>query len=247
VQPPADADNGGDTSGSQAMKLYCDPISTTSRAVLLFLAEEKARGGKLNVEVEKVDLMTGAAQTPAYKAINPNCAVPALADGDFVVTEASAILKYLAEVGGSPAYPAGDVKARARINQRMDWFNTGFYKDFGYGMVYSQTFPNHKYPNATTQSEYVAKSTERACNWLNVLEGYLGEHPYVCGDSYTIGDSMAAAYLSVADWVKFDLARWPNITRYLAAMRARASWAEVNAPFDGLTQYFQSQLAGATA
>ena len=28
----------------------------------------------------------------------------------------------------------------------MDWFNTQFYRDFGYGVVYPQIFPNHKRP-----------------------------------------------------------------------------------------------------
>ena len=26
----------------------------------------------------------------------------------------------------------------------MDWFNTEFYRDFGYGLVYPQIFPHHK-------------------------------------------------------------------------------------------------------
>ena len=25
----------------------------------------------------------------------------------------------------------------------MDWLNTGFYRDFGYGLVYPQIFPHH--------------------------------------------------------------------------------------------------------
>ena len=79
------------------MKLYCDPISTTSRPVLLFIAEQG-----LEVERVHIDLMSGGHLDPAYLAINPNGIVPYLVDGDFGLGESSAILKYLAERFDSP-------------------------------------------------------------------------------------------------------------------------------------------------
>jgi glutathione S-transferase len=191
--------------------------------------------------------MTGAHMAPGFKAINPNCAVPCLVDGELNISECSAILKYLAELSGSPAYPMGDIKVRARINQRMDWFNTGLYRDLGYGVIYTQTMPHLKHEDPGTQADVIAKSTQGAHKWLDVLEGYLGSHAYVCGDTYTIADPMGAAYLSIADWVKFDLGKWPNTTRWLNAQKARPSWAKVNDAWNGVTQYFQSQLGGAAA
>src|SRR4051812_27597816 len=101
------------------MQIYLDPISTTSRGVLLFLAEHS-----MTVEIVPVSLFQGEHLAPAYAVLNPNKAVPTLKDGDFVLSECSAILKYLADACGSPAYPA-DLRRRARVNQAMDWFNTG--------------------------------------------------------------------------------------------------------------------------
>jgi glutathione S-transferase len=46
--------------------------------------------------------------------------VPVLEDGDFRLTEGSAILKYLADSIDSPAYPKG-LKERARVNEMMEW------------------------------------------------------------------------------------------------------------------------------
>src|SRR4051812_38970149 len=111
------------------MKLYADPISTTCRPILLFAAESGA-----DVQLEFVDLFKGANYAPGYAKINPNCQVPVLDDGAFRLPEISAILKYLADKIGSPAYPK-DLKQRARVNQMMDWFNTGFYQAFGYDFV----------------------------------------------------------------------------------------------------------------
>ena len=73
------------------MKLYMHPVSTTSRPVRLFIAENG-----IEVEEQVVDLMTGRALQPAFAAINPNQMVPMLEDGDLRLTESSAILKYLA-------------------------------------------------------------------------------------------------------------------------------------------------------
>ena len=97
------------------MKLYMHPISTACRPVFLFAADNK-----IAMDHELVDLMTGAHMQQPYASINPNSLVPMLEDGDFRLTESSAILKYLADKIGSPAYPK-DLKQRAKVNEIMDW------------------------------------------------------------------------------------------------------------------------------
>ena len=47
------------------MKLYYHPISTTSRPVLLFAAESG-----IDLDLEIVDLFTGAQYQPPFEAIN---------------------------------------------------------------------------------------------------------------------------------------------------------------------------------
>ena len=105
------------------MKLYYHPVSTTSRPVMLLAADEN-----IALDYELVDLFTGAHQQPAFGAINPSRQVPVLEDDGFRMSESSAILKYLADKAGSAAYPR-DLQRRARINECMDWFNTGLYRD----------------------------------------------------------------------------------------------------------------------
>ena len=100
------------------MKLYYHPVSTASRPVVLFAADN---GIALDFQV--VDILKGEHMGDAYSAINPSHLVPVLEDGDFRLTESSAILKYLADKTDSPAYPK-DLKKRARVNEMMDWFNT---------------------------------------------------------------------------------------------------------------------------
>src|SRR5499427_9742733 len=122
------------------MKLYMHPVSMTSRPVRLFAAENN-----IVMDEELIDLMSGAHMQSPYSAINPNCLVPMLEDGDLKLTESSAILKYLADKINSPAYPK-DLKQRAKVNERMDWINTQMCRDLAYGFIYPQIFPHHKRP-----------------------------------------------------------------------------------------------------
>src|SRR3954454_775768 len=98
-----------------------------------------------------VDLFTGAHRQPEFAAIIPSLGVPVLQDDDLLLTESSAILKYLADKMNSPAYP-NDLKKRAKINAMMDWLNTGLYRDFGYGYVYPQIFPHYKHEHEIAQA-----------------------------------------------------------------------------------------------
>ena len=117
------------------MKLYTHPVSTACRPVMQFIADNN-----IPCEMEVVDILKGAHYEPAYSAKNPNRLVPMLEDGDFRLTESASILRYLAEKIDSPAYPK-DLKKRARVNEAMDWFNSNFYKDWGYGLRLSAALP----------------------------------------------------------------------------------------------------------
>ena len=219
------------------MKLYADPVSTTCRAVLLYLAEHP-----MDVELVGVSLMAGEHQAPEFVRINPNKAVPVLVDGDFVLTEASAILKYLADLNGGAGYPT-ELRKRARVNQLMDWLNTGFYKDFGYGVVYCRTLPHMKYDSPQTENDVVANACDRAAAWLHILDTHwLAGQAFLGGQEPSIADYLGAAYVSIGDWVDFDISAYPNVVRWLNAMRARPSWSQVNGAWDGVTAYMRSQI-----
>src|SRR5262252_10407562 len=142
------------------MKLYMHPVSMTSRPVRLFIAENH-----IPMDEQVVDLFTGEHYKEPYLKINPNHMVPVLEDGDFRLTESSAILKYLADKVDSPAYPK-DLKKRAKVNEMMDWLNTGFYRDFGYGLVYPQIFPHHRRPSDEAHAGAVQWGKERTRFWL---------------------------------------------------------------------------------
>jgi len=209
------------------MKIYYHPASTTSRPLMLFAQESR-----LDADFQVVDLFTGEHYKPPYEAVNPNHLVPALDDGDFRLTESSAILKYLAEKANSPLYPKG-LKERARVNERMDWVNTQLCRDLAYGLVYPQIFPHHKRPTEEAQRETLKWGKERAAGWLKVMNDHLLGSPYLAGDNMTIADLFAAPFVALAESVGSNLDRYPRVNAWLGRMKSLRSWQKVNEVIDG--------------
>jgi glutathione S-transferase len=178
--------------------------------------------------------MTGAQHKEPFASLNPNCQVPMLEDDDLKLTEGSAILKYLAEKHNLPSYPA-DLKKRAKINEVMDWLNTGFYRDFGYNLVYPQLFPHHKRRSDEAHSGAIAWGQQGSKKWLQVLNDYyIGpKNAYLCGNDLTIADYFGSGIVSIADLIGCDLSAYPNVKRWLANMRKLKNWDKVHEVFSG--------------
>jgi len=219
------------------MKLYHHPISTTSRTIMLFAAE-----AGIPLEMQVVDLFTGEHMQPTYAGLNPNKLIPTLEDGDFVLTENSAILKYLADKTNSPAYPK-DLKQRARVNERMDWTSTQLCSDLVYGLVYPQIFDSHKRRSDEAQAATLERAKERAQTWLTVLnDNILGPgNNYLCGDALTIADYHAVSYVHLAEVIGSDLAAYPNVKAWLGRMKALKSWPKVYEVIDGFAASLKSK------
>jgi glutathione S-transferase len=207
-------------------KLYYDPASTVSRPISIFLAEHD-----LDVELVTVRLAAGEHRADWFAAVNPNRAVPVLEEDGFVLTESAAILRYLAELADSPDYPKG-LRERAKVEEALDWFNTGFYRDHGYGLVYPQILPHYQVHEAQ-RTALLAWHRGRAEARLQVLNdhmiGDLGV--WAAGESFSIADMFGASLVTIGEMVGFSLAPWPNVRRWLAAVQARPSWERANAAF----------------
>jgi glutathione S-transferase len=212
------------------MKLYMHPVSMTCRPVRLFMADNGIAADEVFV-----DLMTGEHLQEPFRAVNPNTLVPVLEDGDFRLTESSAILKYLADKIGSPAYPK-DLQQRAKVNEVMDWLNTNFYRDWGYGLAYPQLFPHHRRRSDEAHEATIEWGVENAKKWLQLLNDYwIGpDKQYLVGNQLTIADYFGAGLVTLGEVIRCDMSAYPNVQRWLDNMKKQPNWPKVNEAFYGL-------------
>ena len=209
------------------MKLYFHPASTTCRPIMLLAAAEN-----IDIQFQMIDLFTGANLKPEFLAINPNGAVPLLEDGDFRLAESSAILRYLAEKCRAASYP-DDPRARAHVHERMDWFNTGLYRDLGYGLIYPQVIETYRKGDEQAQRAHLAWSRDKAKHWLEILDRHhIGPtNNFVCGNEPTLADFMGACYVTLGDVIRLDYSAYPNVVRWVTNVKALPYWAKTNEPF----------------
>ncbi|MHA7878740.1 MAG: glutathione S-transferase family protein [Saccharospirillum sp.] len=219
------------------MKLYMHPVSQTSRPIRLLIAEKG-----LSVDEEVVDLMTGAHHQEPFASMNPSRQVPVLVDDDLQLTECSAILKYLADKYDMPEYPK-DLKQRAKVNEIMDWFNTGFYRDWAYNLCYPQIFPHQKRPTDEGQRVALEWGKEKTQFWLQVLnDHWLGDgRAYLAGNQITIADYLGAGYIALGEILRFDFSPYPNVVAWLNRVKTLPNWAPVSEVIDGFADSVKEQ------
>jgi glutathione S-transferase len=105
------------------MKLYSTPgaCSTADHIVLQWT------GGDFDVEC----VTREQRQSPAYLAINPTGAVPALRDGDFTLTQNAAILGYIADTWPEAQLQGdGSARQRAEANRWLAFVNSDLHPAF---------------------------------------------------------------------------------------------------------------------
>ena len=171
----------------------------------------------LRYRVNTIDITQGEQLAPEFVAINPNSKIPAIVDPDgpdgkpITLFESGAILLYLAGKTGRflPTSDRGKYEA-------LQWL---MFQMGGVGPMFGQT--HHFLRFAPAQLPYAIKrySTETA-RLYGVLDRRLGEAAYLAGE-YSIADMATYPWVARHEWQKIDLADYPSVRRWHAAIGAR--------------------------
>ena len=104
-----------------SLRLYVDALFTSPYAMSVFVA---LREKGLAFETLTLDLDAAQNQTADFAQLSLTQRVPTLVEGDFALSESSAITEYLEAVyPDTPIYPA-DPKQRARARQVQAWLRS---------------------------------------------------------------------------------------------------------------------------
>jgi glutathione S-transferase len=198
------------------MKLYGIPGSRAIRSI--WAAEE------VGVDYELIPTsFLEESKTPEYLAINPNGRVPALVDGDLELFESMAINLYLAKTYGGKLYPS-DPHDEARAIQWTIWGMTELEPHLIPMVLHKMFLPEDQRDPAVVSNAEAA--VERP---LGVLDAHVSDREYLLGGDFTIADLNLAGALSSATFVKFDISKFENATRWLSRCAGRPSFARAQA------------------
>ncbi len=190
------------------MKLYYTPGSCSLSPHIVL------REAGMPVELERVDLATKKTERGTdFTAVNPKGQVPALQlDNGEILTEGAVIVQYIAD--RKPASdlvpPAGSME-RYRVQEWLNYVASEVHKTF------APMF------NPKTPETFREMVKEKLANQFGYLDRHLAKNQYLTGSKFTAADAYA---FTVVNWsrlpmVAIDLARWTNLSAYMAKIAAR--------------------------
>ncbi len=203
-----------------ALTVYDFPTSGNARKVRLLLAE-------LGLEFEHVPVPRARPRPDWYLELNPFGGVPTIRDGELVLAESQAILRYLAtRESRDDLYPT-DPAPRARVDWALDaWTTNVFPRIFPlYRALVAQTRDETGTPHPEqADPETVERELPSAREGFDLFERFVADDGTVVGNQFTIADcACGPVLLTVSGW-PLDLdADFPKVARVRAAVEARPS------------------------
>ena len=204
------------------MLLYADSQFTSPYAMSVFVALTEKQ---LPFEIRTLDLGAGANNDPDYAKTSLTQRVPTLIDGEFALSESSAIAEYLEDAFPNPPIFPADRPRRARARQVQAWLRSDF-------LPIRQERPTptifYRQPASTPLSAAAQLSSRKLCAAAAELLSHGGAHLF--GD-WSIADVdltlMLNRLIMNADQVP------PDLVRYAKAQWERSSvqgWVRMERP-----------------
>ncbi len=199
------------------MILYGSPISPFVRKVLVFAAEK-------GIELELVPVGIGD-PNPDFNACSPFRKMPALRDGDFSISDSTAIVTYLDTKQPEHSLIPADAQGRARTV----WFD-----EFGdtivaaaAGKVFFNTIVSPRFLKKDGDAALIAQGEAEFGPVCDYLESVIPASGYLVGDAFSLADiSAATSFVNAAHCGMVpDAATYPKLTAYLASIFGRPSFA----------------------
>jgi glutathione S-transferase len=200
------------------MIVYGSSLSPFVRKVLAFGAEKG-----IALELKPSGLGN---KDPEFLAASPFGKMPGLRDGDFGISDSSAIVAYLEAVKPEPNLIPTEPKARARTIWFDEYSDTILFACGG--KMFFNRIVAPKFLGQPGDEEIAAKAEcEELPPLLDYLERVIPESGFLVEDRLTLADiSVASPFANLRHLdVAFDEQRHPKVKAYVEAILARPSFA----------------------
>ena len=178
-----------------------------------WLAEELA------LPYRRIDTGGAFGMDAAYLARNPNALIPTIEDGDLVLWESNTILRYLAAQYGDQIWNPASPAQRALGDRWMDW-------QFSYADAQREAFLNCvRIPEDRRDHAAVARSADNCARLLAILDRYLGETPWLSGETIGLGDIPMGVYIYTWFNLPIERPKFVHIAAWYERLRQRPGFA----------------------
>jgi glutathione S-transferase len=162
-----------------------------------------------------VDLVAGAHRRPEFLAINPAGKVPALVDGDLVLTESVAIVLYLAEKYPEKRFIPSDLAERGQHYRWLLFTTTELEQP-----LWRIARHTNVYPEELRLPADVAIARREFQEMAAILDAHMQGRRFVVGDGPTVADFVTGYTL---DWANECglLEGFPTLRAYMDRLYAR--------------------------
>jgi glutathione S-transferase len=173
----------------------------------------------------------GGLDAEDFLAMNPHGRVPVIQDGDVVVWESHAILRYLAARHGAGKFWSADPAVRARIDGWMDWSQTLLQPDFLGGAFWGF----YRTPEDKRNWPAIRASLARCARHFEKLDRLLEGKSYLLGEELTLADITIGTSLYRYFELELERPPLPQVERWYRTLQQRKAFREhVMIPFEEL-------------
>ena len=200
------------------MILYGSSLSPYVRKTLAFAAEKG-----MTLELQQAGMGSGP---PEFKDASPFGKMPGFKDGDFMISDSTAIITYLEAIKPEPNLIPTDPKARARTIWWEEFADTIAVACMGKMFFNRFVAPKFLGREGDLVAADAAEKTELP-PILDYLEASISASGFLVEDRITLADiAVASPFQNLAViGVQIDAARYPKVTAFVAAILGRPSYA----------------------
>ena len=193
---------------------------TTSSNVQIAMWAASETG--LEVEHINVGGNFGGTDNPEFKAMNPNGLIPVFKDGDLVVFESAAILRYLGAQYGTETFWPRDAAARARLDMWAEWTKTTLCPVLIYNVFWTLV----RTPASERDFDNLKIQVEKLGHLMTLANTEIGNKPYLGGDTLSFADIMFGHTLFRYYTLDIKRSNLTNLASYYDRLKERPAYQE---------------------